>query len=97
MALVEVKVNVPEHAHKLAQGIADFIVTSKGCLADGFQAGQDLPVVMTAALTTLVPVIGEFSNLSEELKGSKAEFALAWILAGEKIWKSFEKVEAPLA
>ena len=57
--------------------IAKVVVVTNQALKDGFQAGQDLPVISVAALMELGQVLGEFKNLPEEAKAELAPFIRA--------------------
>lgn len=64
--LIEVKVKVPKETYELEQGIVKFVAACKAALDDGFQPGQDLPMILTAAIATLLPAIDGVQKLPEE-------------------------------
>jgi hypothetical protein len=80
MELVKVEVEVPKEAHELAQGIANVVAAVKVALADGWQAGTDLPILMTAALVELVPAVQGVEHLDDEAKAHPAAFSKALAL-----------------
>jgi len=84
-----VSVNVSEATYDLGYGVANFVRATKNALDDGWQMGDDLPVVMTAALQHLVPAIQNIGDLSDEYQNEKAEFLAAVALSISGIAGSF--------
>ena len=89
MELIEKTVKVPKSTSEFADAIANLAIVVKKALADGFQPGMDIPVIITEAIAELPGIIGNISGLAEEFKGDKAAFIMAWLLAGEKVFESF--------
>lgn len=69
---VEVKVLVPKETYELEQGIVKFVAACKAALDDGFQPGQDLPALLTAAIASLLPAIDGVQKLPAEAVGDVA-------------------------
>ena len=65
----QVTVKVPKETYALEQGLVAFVGACKQALADGFQVGQDLPVIISAALADLLPAVAGVGALPEEAKG----------------------------
>ena len=96
MAKVTVSVEVSKEAHELAQGVCEMVLAVKAAMADGWQTGQDVPVLITAALTTLAPAITGVEQLGDELKEDPAAFASAIALpVGEMVSALLKKEDAP--
>lgn len=74
---VEVKVVVAKEAYEGAKGLFDFADVVLKAAADGWQVGQDLPTIMTAALTTLVPALQGLDKVKAEYAASKKEVVYA--------------------
>ena len=66
MSTVEVKVQVGKEVYELGQGVAGFVTAVSQALKDGWQIGQDIPVVMSAALTQLVPALQGVEQIPAE-------------------------------
>lgn len=85
MAVVEKTVRVSQEADKLATGIVSLVAEVKKALADGWQPGADLPVVLQAVLVDLVPAVQSVSALGAEAKADLEAFASAFALGGVKL------------
>jgi hypothetical protein len=77
MAKIDVSVSVSKEAYELGQGVAGFVGALKVALENGWQTGEDLPAVVTAAISNLVPALEGVSKVGDELKEDKAAFAKA--------------------
>lgn len=71
-----VTVSVSKETAELLEGLTKFAVAMKAALKDGFQVGQDLPVILTSALGDLAPALQGVDQIPAEVKASK-EFAAA--------------------
>ena len=95
MAVKQVQVEVTEGSYDLGQGIARFVGAVKTALADGWQTGDDLPAIVTAAMTNLVPYVGALGNIGDEKDENAGAFLNAWLLAGPAVYAELQKNEAP--
>ena len=68
METVSVTENYPKECYELGKGVGDFILAVKTALADGWQLGEDLPVIMGSAMATLVPSVAGVENMPAEMK-----------------------------
>src|SRR6478752_5205673 len=66
MEKVEVKYMLPKETLELKDGLVKFVAAVKKSLDDGFQPGQDLPAMLTSAMTDLVPAVYGVQKLPEE-------------------------------
>ena len=66
MATKEISVKVSEKGYALGEGLKKLIEAIKISQDDGFQAGQDLPVILTAATAELVPVLPNIQDIAKE-------------------------------
>jgi hypothetical protein len=90
MEYVEKKVSVPKEVSELADGVVKIVIAIKNAMADGWNLGQDLPIIVTTALAVLPTAIDGFDKLGEESKDESA-FTMAFLLAAKDIYTSFEK------
>lgn len=77
MAKVEVKVEVSKEAYEVAIGLGQMVAAIKTALADGWQAGTDVPVIVSAAITNLVPAVDGLDKVGAELKEDPEAFVKA--------------------
>jgi len=69
---VTVQVEVSKEAYELGQGVAKFVTATKAALADGWQAGQDLPAVMSSAISDLIPALEGVQQIPDEAQDKQA-------------------------
>lgn len=74
---MEVSVKVTKEAYELSVGLKKFVLDVKQALSDGWQPGQDLPVVMQAAVMDLVPAVQGLESLGAEQKEDLEAFVTA--------------------
>lgn len=75
----EIPVKVSKEAYELGQGIKKFIRDIKGALADGWQPGNDLPVILAATLADLIPALQGVEKLGSEIKENESAFISAFL------------------
>lgn len=85
MQEIEVTVKLPKETYELALGLVDLALASLQVVKDGFQPGQDIPVIITHAIAKLPPAMEGLSQVPGEWKEKKAAFLQAWIIAGSKL------------
>lgn len=68
MQKVIVEVELPKEVHELSEGVAKFVGALRVALADGFQLGDDLPALVTAALSDLVPAVEGLDQVDDEFR-----------------------------
>lgn len=86
---LEIKVKVTKEAYELGQGVFLFIKHMKAALADGWQPGKDIPVVLQAALADLVPAMQGVDQLGAEKDANKTAFVNAFVQSAFDIMKLF--------
>lgn len=94
MEKVTLSVEVPKEAHELAQALVNVVKASKSALKDGFQAGQDLPAILVAAVAQLPVALDGVQKLPEEAKVDPVAFSQAFVLAAAEIVAELLKKEA---
>lgn len=67
MATIEVTAEVSKEGYELGQGLVKFSDAIVKALKDGWQPGQDLPIVMLSALHDLVPALEGAQLIAKEL------------------------------
>ena len=93
MAKVKVELEVAKEAHELVQGVVELVKAVKEAMKDGFQVGQDLPVIVAAAVQKLPPAIDGLDKLGDELK-DPGSFAKAMVVGAADLVEVFVKKEA---
>ena len=94
METKQVTVTVAKETHELGQGLVKFAAALKQALADGFQAGSDVPVILSSAMMDLIPAVNGFELISEESKSTK-EFANAAYLSVNELYFTLAKKATP--
>lgn len=82
---LEIKVQVEKEAYELGQGIKNMTLSCTKALKDGFQPGQDLPVVLQAAMVDLFPALQGVEKLGLELEEDASAFVKAFVLSAEEL------------
>jgi len=85
METVKVELECSKETYELGKGLADFIGAVKTALADGWQLGTDIPVVISAALSTLVPAVDGVTKVKDELASDKKAFVNAAVATGAAV------------
>lgn len=89
--VVTVSVQASKEALELGQGVAKFLGKVLKALDDGWQPGQDIPVVITAAIGDLVPALDGVTLMADEFKDNPAAFYMALGLSAKDIAALFTK------
>lgn len=85
MATKKLEVEVAEKTHEALMSLAGFAGDLRTALADGWQVGQDLPVVLSSALTKLVPAVSAVSEIKAEVSADRASALRAGLLGVEAL------------
>ena len=70
-------------------GLDCFVGALKKALSDGWQTGEDLPVVLSSAMADLLPALQGVEGVVDELKEDKEAFFTAVGLGAKKIAARF--------
>ncbi len=73
---IKVEVEVSKEAYELGQGVVAVLKAAKLAAADGWQLGQDLPVIAMAAFGQVAALQG-VDQIGVEIKEDPAAFAKA--------------------
>lgn len=79
------QVEVTKEFSELWDGLAEIVRAAKVALADGFQPGQDLPVIAAQAFGSLTKAIGGLDQLDEEAKGATGAFVRGGLLGAADV------------
>jgi len=74
------EVELPKETCELMEGAGDFIYALRLALRDGFQLGEDLPIIVAEAMAKLVPALEGMDKLDDEFKEDKALVASAALI-----------------
>jgi len=85
MEYVTVTTQVAKESYELGEGVTKFVTAMKKALDDGWQAGEDLPPIMSSALSDLVPAFQGVEKIKDEPKTDPEAFSDACYLGMKKI------------
>jgi len=77
MAKITKTVEMSKEMNELLVGVADVVGAVKQAMADGWQPGQDLPVIVMSAIAILPPAIQGVDQIKGEFAEDKAAFVAA--------------------
>lgn len=90
---LEVTVKVAKEAHELGEGITAFVRTVRQALADGWQPGQDLPVILISSVADLIPGFDGADKIREERESDPEAFAAAVALFASTLFAEVTATE----
>lgn len=67
MEYIERMERYPKELFELGDGLGKFSLAVKKALEDGWQMGEDLPTILTAAMTTLIPAVQGMEKFGDEV------------------------------
>lgn len=85
MAKVKVEVFVEPVTADLMTKLSDFVFQIRKAMADGWQPGKDLPVVLSALMVDLLPVIQNFDKALLEAGDDKEAFVTTIQLGAQSL------------
>ncbi len=91
MSNVSIKTNVSKETYELVIGLAGFVGEIKSCLADGWQPGTDIPIVMSAAISNLVTAVQGLELIKIEAKEDPAAFSRALSIGLSSMFENLSK------
>jgi hypothetical protein len=86
MAKIQVTVEVTKEMYELGKGVAVIVDAVMAAVKDGFQPGQDLPVIAVKAFGEMAAIEG-IDKIGAEMKEDPAAFATAMGLTLSDIYK----------
>ena len=88
METKDINLTVSKETYELGIGLAEFIGQVKNALEDGWQPGEDLPVMLTSALSVLAPSLQGIEKIKGEYEDNPDAFANAVAITGSEIFKA---------
>lgn len=83
--IIDKTVKVASSGDAFVVALANVTLVVKQVTKDGFQAGQDMPAILSAAVMELVKVMGELQNVGDDAKLHTVEFIRALTLGAVDI------------
>lgn len=68
MEKVKIELECAKESYELGKGVQDLVEAIRVALSDGWNTSEDLPAIITAAVTKLAPAIQGADKVSEEAK-----------------------------
>lgn len=68
MSKILVSTEVCEASNKIGTALKTICVNTKKALADGWQPGQDIPVILVGSMTDLLAAVAVANQLGEDAK-----------------------------
>lgn len=69
MDVIKREYDFPKEITEVGDAIKSILEATALALKDGWQPGQDLPAILSAAFTGMVVAVGGIQNIPEEFKG----------------------------
>jgi hypothetical protein len=80
METIKREIELPKEMGELGMALEKMVKASKQALADGFQAGQDIPAIAVSAFGELTQALGGLQNVSAEAKADPGKIAVVGAL-----------------
>ncbi len=93
MEKVMVQTEVAKEVYELGVGLDKMVGAVQHALKDGWQPGQDIPVLLTSAMTDLVPAIQGAEKIAEEAKDVQAFANGLYLGLGQTAFRFVKKAE----
>jgi len=93
--MIKVEVEVNEAAYTFSKGMAKFMVAMQKEVKDngGWSAGDDLPGIVSSAVTDLLPNMVNILTMKEEYEKDKKAFVQAVVLGMAEMVEAFGEEE----
>ena len=89
MNKVNLSTEVPKEIHELMVAVAKLMSEARKATADGFQLGQDLPLIVTASMGDVMAGVAGVEKLGDEWKEDPAAFIKAVLINAADIVAPF--------
>lgn len=90
-----VEIEVSKEAYELMEGLKGVIRSTKEALKDGWQPGQDIPVIFSSALTNLIPAVKGADKIGEEAEEELEAFVTGLMVQAKEIGFMFYEKPQP--
>ena len=74
---INVEVKVAKETHEAVSGLVKFVAAAKGAADDGWNAGDDIPVVLNSLMAELIPALQGVTLIPDEFADHPSEFVAA--------------------
>lgn len=91
MAKVDVTVQCEQATLDFGTALASFVGATKQALANGWQPIEDIPAVVLAAMTDLIPALKNAAAIPGDLADDKVAFMNSCYLTGTKVLDAVTK------
>lgn len=91
MEYVEVTLKLPKESLELAKGTKAFLLALKKAVDDGFQVGADVPAIISAAISDLVPAMEGSSGIAAEAAADPVGVGQAFEVMGVELARELTK------
>ncbi len=93
----KIEVEVSKEAYELMEGLHGMVKSIQEALADGWQAGQDIPKIVMDSISILMPAVDGADKIPAEAKEELEAFVSGVMLKSKDIGFMFyeKKEEAP--
>lgn len=91
MEMVERTIQLPKETTDISEGLFRMVKAIKVATSDGWQAGQDLPPIMSQALIELTNMVTGIDQIDDEFKANPSAFIKSFVLSGADIAGLFFK------
>lgn len=65
---IQKTIEVSEASSKMGEAVKSLCINTKKALADGFQAGQDIPTILVSSMQDLLAAVAVVNAIGEEAK-----------------------------
>jgi len=91
--MVDVTTSLPKEVHEMADGLADIGVKAIEVTADGWQAEDASPIIMKS-VEKVPGMVDGIDMMDDEAEEVPYAFALAWAIAGRKVYAAIKARKA---
>lgn len=88
--MIRVTVDVSKETYEFGIGLSKFIAAVRASLDDGFQYGDDIPDIVSSAISDLLPSLDGLSAISDEYSENPEIFFRTVSLIGLEVVKALE-------
>lgn len=89
--LKKIEVDVSKETYEFMDGLSQFVGAMKKSLSDGWQPGSDIPALISAAITNLVPAFEGMDKIKTELAEDKSSFIKGLAIGSALIYEQVTK------
>lgn len=80
MEIIKVETEVTKEVYELGCALKAIMVNTKLAVADGFQAGQDIPAILMGSMQDLLAAVAGIEKVDDEFIGEPAKASKAIVV-----------------